>query len=533
MMKKLKNINGLAAMMFLLPWLASAQQASITIVGLSGQNMTVAGSTLYLPAGSYLNHTGNLYFGINNVVAGSAGTTVTGATGSRLHLLGSNQLDAGSSATVTQLDVNGLALDVDVTSYNPQNLSLTDLSFGTVTGGNGANASFLRNFAFGTAHPFTAAAVSDNHVITNSNRFIIGASGTLTGYDASRYIVTNNNAGELRKLAIGNGGNFFFPIGRAEADYTPARMQVVSGGPADYYMNVRNFAESIPDENLGGYSSMPHVSRTWMIYASDGNTVASMDFIHPGTSMYEVNGYNRNSSNVIRFSGNGWTPNQPNDAENESLFGTPANYWAQQIQYAVPGVIGANSFYGKSNTLIALPVRFGDFVVTAQGCDAAVNWTTFAEQNLSHFVLERSHTNRANSWEPVRRVSAVGNSSTLRQYNTTDAKAIGGQAYYRLAIVENDGKVGYSPVRLINFNCRTKITGYPNPVRDYFTVLLPQGAEKYTIRVLNAIGQDVLPAQTRTAGSALLPTTKLAAGTYNVLITDSNGQTTILRMLKN
>ena len=74
---------------------------------------------------------------------------------------------------------------------------------------------------------FTSVAITDNHVITNSNLFIVGAAGTLAGFNENKYIVTNTNAGELRKLGLSTGQNFFYPIGRAENDYAKKRYSLI------------------------------------------------------------------------------------------------------------------------------------------------------------------------------------------------------------------------------------------------------------------------------------------------------------------
>lgn len=536
MMKKFKNIlRTILGAAMLLPLGGFAQQASMTVVGLSGQNITVTGSTLYIPAGGYLNATGNIFVATNQLVADSNNTIITGTTGSRLQLFGANQLDGTAPAAATLVDVNGAAFNVDVTTHNPQNVQLTDQAFGAVVTNTRANAIFNKEFAFGITNPFTAAAITDNHVITNSNLFIVGAAGSLTGFDAGKYVVTNNNAGELRKLGLTTGQNFFYPIGRAEADYTPARMQVSSGGAVDYYMNVRNFAESAPDENIGGYATMPNVSRTWTIYGSNANTVANMDFIHPGTPTYEVNGYDRNNSNVIRFTGGSWAPNTPNDAENESLFGTPANYFAQQITFAVPNAVGSNSYYGKSNSLIVLPIKLEKFTAVADECTAVLNWSTSFEQNSSHFIVERSYSGRSNTWEYVSRVNAAGNSSTILNYNITDAKATAPAAYYRLVLVDLNGNINYSPARTVLFNCgKSKmISVYPNPVHDYVNVLLPQGTEQYTIKVFNVDGKTVLPVVTKASNLTVLQTGILPTGVYIITVIDAAGKSTSTKIIKN
>ncbi|RYE04934.1 MAG: hypothetical protein EOP51_34900, partial [Sphingobacteriales bacterium] len=236
MMKKIiENIKILGAF-FLLPAVSWAQQASVTVVGLSGQNISMTGGTLYLPANALLNNTGNIYVAANNIIAGST-STITGGNTTRLHLLGVNQVDAAAPSAPTLADLNGALIDMNVTHYNPMNLELSDQAFGSVATDGSANTTINGQFAFAAQNPFTLAAITDNHVIINGNRFILGAAATLNGYDLNRYFVTNNTSGELRKLGLTAAAGFFYPIGRAEADYTPANLSVATGGPVDYYMN--------------------------------------------------------------------------------------------------------------------------------------------------------------------------------------------------------------------------------------------------------------------------------------------------------
>lgn len=534
MMKKLIEKIKILGACLLIPFAGISQQASMTVVGLSGQNMTVAGSTLYMPAGSYLNNTGNIYVAANTVVAAS-NATLTGSPASRIHLLGTNQLDATAPASATLLDVNAAIINMNVTTYNPMNVELSDQAFGTVAADGAANATVSGQFAFATQHPFTLAAVTDNHVLLNSNKFSLGATATLSGYDLNRYFVTNNNAGELRKLGLTAGTGFFYPIGRAEADYTPANLSVATGAMVDYYMNVRNFAESMPDENIGGYATLPNVSRTWTVYGSNAGSTANIDLIHPGAWMYEVNGYDRSNSNVIRFSGGSWVPNLPSDAENEALFGTGTNYWAQQITFAVPDQLGANSYYGKSNSLTVVPVLLSSFTANADNCDAKIDWSTSLEQNNSRFNVERSFTQNQNDWKVITTIAASGNSNTLREYSYRDVNANAAAAYYRLAMVATDGSVTYSPIRLVRFNCgkQPELVVYPNPITEYVNVLLPRDNEEYVVKIMSASGQTVLPLLRNASGLIRINASSLTKGTYLIQVTNNKDFNRTVKVLKN
>ncbi|RYE17758.1 MAG: hypothetical protein EOP51_23320, partial [Sphingobacteriales bacterium] len=61
MMKKLIEKIRLLGVVLMIPAASVAQQAGVTVVGLSGQNIAITGSTLYMPANSFFNNTGNIY----------------------------------------------------------------------------------------------------------------------------------------------------------------------------------------------------------------------------------------------------------------------------------------------------------------------------------------------------------------------------------------------------------------------------------------------------------------------------------------
>ena len=151
--------------------------------------------------------------------------------------------------------------------------------------------------------------------------------------------------------------------------------------------------------------------------------------------------------------------------------------------------------------LSILPALLLDFNVNKQGnFDAALNWSTAQEQNVSHFVLERS-ANGASGWSKIGEVKAKGNSSTPTKYNYTDVKAYDGVSasktlFYRIKVVDLDGQERIFPVRSIKFSATgaKEIGLYPNPARDGFTLTIPlvnpnQG--KLRLNLVNRIGQVV------------------------------------------
>lgn len=158
------------------------------------------------------------------------------------------------------------------------------------------------------------------------------------------------------------------------------------------------------------------------------------------------------------------------------------------------------SFVG-AQPLSILPVFFQDFNVNKQGnFDANLTWSTSQEQNVSHFVLERS-ANGASGWSKIGEVKAKGNSNSITKYSFTDVKAYDGisaskTVFYRIRAIDIDGQEKIFPIRSLKFSATgsKEIGLYPNPARDGFTLTIPlvnpnQG--KLRLNLVNRIGQVV------------------------------------------
>ncbi|MCG7858049.1 T9SS type A sorting domain-containing protein [Flavihumibacter sediminis] len=111
----------------------------------------------------------------------------------------------------------------------------------------------------------------------------------------------------------------------------------------------------------------------------------------------------------------------------------------------------------------ALPLFLGSFTARQSGDKVIANWDTEREENIDHFLLERSVDNR--SYETVANIPSKGNGNG-NKYVAIDPQPLSGKSYYRLKWIEKDGQVGYSAFVPINFNQPNTqfLKVYPNPV---------------------------------------------------------------------
>lgn len=141
------------------------------------------------------------------------------------------------------------------------------------------------------------------------------------------------------------------------------------------------------------------------------------------------------------------------------------------------------------NAAYLLPVTLTQFTGRQSGGAVILDWTTATEQQTAYFEVERSAD--GNSYSPIGKVAAKGNSTTTTNYTFTDQQPNVSVNYYRLKIVDMDGRSARSKVLLLRTSrSGQNITISPNPVKDQLQVVwnnMPQG--DYKIELVNGNGQ--------------------------------------------
>ena len=172
-----------------------------------------------------------------------------------------------------------------------------------------------------------------------------------------------------------------------------------------------------------------------------------------------------------------------------------------------------------TSTGTPLPVELTRFDATAKGTGIALSWATASEKNSAYFEVQRSATGEA--YETIGKVAAQGNSSSLREYDFTDARPLAGLAYYRLRQVDTDGTTAYSPVATARRGTEV-VAIYPNPTADAVTLPASLGPVRY--RILNGLGQTLASGQA--TGGDRLDLSKLPQGAFFLELTDNAGRHT-------
>lgn len=181
-----------------------------------------------------------------------------------------------------------------------------------------------------------------------------------------------------------------------------------------------------------------------------------------------------------------------------------------------------STFFFASSALGVLPVRLLSF--SASACNnkqACINWLVEGEQQVSHYQLEKSADGiRFESSQSV----PARNTGIRDNYSTTDVQPFAGDNYYRLKMVDRDGKFSYSPVERVNFGKPVSVTIQPNPAYHKITLQGLDGVERILIRDMSGR----LQLQAKVTGSNLqLNIQQLVKGTYTLQLIGQKEQSNI------
>jgi hypothetical protein len=148
------------------------------------------------------------------------------------------------------------------------------------------------------------------------------------------------------------------------------------------------------------------------------------------------------------------------------------------------------TIFGQSTTL---PVQLVQFLATKNDDGSVkVSWATAQEQNSDYYEVDRSGDQV--SWTSIGNVKAQGFASTTTNYFLNDKSPLDGIGYYRLKMVDLDGKFVYSKtVTVTTDNSRLPLVIYSNPFSDQIRLKLNLSkAQNLTMTVSDMQGKTYL-----------------------------------------
>lgn len=116
-----------------------------------------------------------------------------------------------------------------------------------------------------------------------------------------------------------------------------------------------------------------------------------------------------------------------------------------------------------------LPVKLSAFNARMSNCGVNLEWTAESETDFKNYEVQYSAD--GTNFKTIATLPAVENLGAPQKYSYTDANPAQGNAFYRLKMLDVDGKFNYSKIVTTKLNCiKSPFSVYPNPVTDILTV---------------------------------------------------------------
>jgi hypothetical protein len=165
-----------------------------------------------------------------------------------------------------------------------------------------------------------------------------------------------------------------------------------------------------------------------------------------------------------------------------------------------------------------------------------LDWATAWEKNTAYFDVQRSADGKEFT-ETVGHMTAAGTSTSKLNYLTYDRTPLNGMNYYRLKMVDRDGKFEYSKVREVNFGraTSTSVSVAPNPFASSTMIkIVADQDQTVDYMVTDAAGKKVRMGQINVVSGSNqqeLDLRDMASGIYflNVHGKSVNGQVKITK----
>lgn len=194
------------------------------------------------------------------------------------------------------------------------------------------------------------------------------------------------------------------------------------------------------------------------------------------------------------------------------------------------GATSATATY-SIQTESPMPVTLISFNIGQEGGIANLQWATSSEENSKGFEIERSEN--ASVWTQIGfmpSLSSEAGSSSRLDYHFADPAPQRPKSYYRLKMVDVDGKYTYSQIRVVTFENSTMMYPYPNPAADELTIEGLNGSEE--IKILDILGRTLIECRNDGKNKKTLNIRSLPDGAYLIKMQMPDGSSVSQKVIK-
>lgn len=177
-----------------------------------------------------------------------------------------------------------------------------------------------------------------------------------------------------------------------------------------------------------------------------------------------------------------------------------------------------------------LSIKLNSFEATIKDCNAVLNWNTSSEENFSRYEIEFSENGRA--YSKVGTVNGKNELNTVSKYQFI-YNQLNSKGYYRLKMIDKDGKINYSKTILLLNKCADRLVSiYPSPINsNQIASVIVKNLKGKIIGELYGLDGKIVDGFIFNNGTNKMGVSKLAAGAYYLKVKDAEGFTQSLRVI--
>ena len=177
-----------------------------------------------------------------------------------------------------------------------------------------------------------------------------------------------------------------------------------------------------------------------------------------------------------------------------------------------------------------LPIMLTSFTGEVIENTVKLDWITASEINNDFFTIEKSKDGQV--FEVVGIVDGVGNSNTIKNYNSLDESPYRGTSYYRLKQTDFDGQSAYSNLVAVDIAAAFEnVTVFPNPILGTGYLSFTGASSSTTTVIINDISGRKVWSKNYTTNKGVnqltLETNQLSQGMYFLTMSNGEENTTI------
>ncbi len=394
----------------------------------------------------------------------------------------------GTLTTLGQLYTNHASTPVfPANIVDPRSASPEIVSWNTsaITGGGQSVANFLPTFVSpdltvvsglqrGSGTTFSPASVSNGYWGNNGFARLTAANGT----DSNKILTF--------KLQSVNGKNVSY------TSIDSFKIRIAFNGPIRYQIDYQINSDVF--QPITTISGPPRTTGNYSLPPVDLSGITALQNVPP--------------TSVVTFR------ITPFDCSGDGVF-----YFG-----AGPSDVAADfNLTGRFTESSILPVTLTAFHSKRINNTVQLTWSTQSETNFSHFLLERSTD--AGNFETIATIASFRNpAGSNYSYNDVPGNS-GTQYYYRLKLVDIDGRFTYSQVLVEKFGASRSLSIYPAMVtNNRITVSFSRVAANATLNIMSSEGKLVKRMNLNEgSGYEEIDLANFAPGVYVLALHDADG----------